>query len=705
MRSHRVRRITGRRTAGRGVGGWCFRRAWVSAASVSAAFVAACGGAPGGWDAPEERGPTEGPDILDNWPDRLAEYSSDIGAGPEYAAIQEELARGWNTWDSRDVLRYVLLPEGLTVDLALKRHAWLEEGHLATALIGRVGEDVERIRPDVHAPDGSYMRLEVEWQGLHATVEAGHAGEAGEDLVVLVTPRETNDAPFELIVSAGLAWNAPGTVETAGDGFVATLPSGRRTIHVVGVEEADPYTETLLPHRVLRLDRPAGISSGRPRSPEAIREALDNRGSELRARADTYGDLADAFLAISSGIAWNTVYEPRHGRVVSTVGRLWNQEYGGVALFGWDNFLLAYMTALYDRELALANIIEHLRGATPEGFLPNDNRGNGSKSWDRSQPPVGGLMVREIHRRFREPWFLEAAFDPLLAWNRWWPRGRLNEGLLSYGSHEAPNPFGEPAVRSERTAGYESGMDDSPMYEGVPFNREKNTLELQDVGLTSLYIADCLALSELARELGRTAEAEELAGRAERFAVALDGLWHEDRGYYLNYRTDLGRASPRRSPTLFYPLIAGVPRADRAERMIREHLLNPEEFWGDYVLPSTTRDDPSFPRQRYWKGAIWPPLNFLVYLGLRNAGAHDVAADLSERSLRMFVDEWHRKGYVSENYSSITGAGDDERLSSDPFHSWGGLFGIMAFIESGHLGPPETPLGEPEPPPAGGRFQ
>ena len=102
------------------------------------------------------------------------------------------------------------------------------------------------------------------------------------------------------------------------------------------------------------------------------------------------------------------------------------------------------MTALDNRELALANVIEHLRGATAEGFLPNDNRGNGSKSWDRSQPPVGGIMVREVYRHYPERWFLEAAFDPLLTWNRWWPTKRLNEGLLSYGSHEAQNPFDEP---------------------------------------------------------------------------------------------------------------------------------------------------------------------------------------------------------------------------------------------------------------------
>ena len=639
-----------------------------------------------------------------DWPDRLSEYNARLGDEPEYRTIQRELAHGWNTWDSRDVLRYVQLPSGLTVDLAIKRHAWLEEGYLGDALIGRRGDDVENIRPGVHALDGSYMRLDIEWQGLSATVEAGHAG---DELVVLVTPRDstadavgrdgpetaTRSAYYELVVSVGFAWNRSGSVRSTDDGFVARHPIATHPVHVVGVADEDPYTGTLLPHRVVRLDRTAGVSTGGPRDLAEIRAALDAAEGSLREAADRYGELADAYLAVTSGIAWNTVYEPRHDRVVSTVGRLWNQEYGGVALFGWDNFFLAYMTALDNRELAIANVIEHLRGATAEGFLPNDNRGNGSKSWDRSQPPVGGIMVREVYRRYPERWFLEAAFDPLLQWNRWWPRKRLNGGLLSYGSHEARNPFNEPAVRTVTTAGYESGMDDSPMYEDVPFNPERNTLELQDVGLTSLYIADCLALAELAGILGRTAERDELTERARRFSEALDGLWVEERGYYLNYRTDLDRPSGRRSPTLFYPLLAGVPDAGRAERMIRDHLLNPAEFWGDYVLPSTTRDDPSFPRQRYWKGAIWPPLNFLTYLGLRRAGAYDVASELSRRSLDMFVSEWRRKGYVSENYSSITGAGDDERLSSDPFHSWGALFGFMAFIEAGHLGAPEDRLG------------
>jgi len=227
-------------------------------------------------------------------------------------------------------------------------------------------------------------------------------------------------------------------------------------------------------------------------------------------------------------------------------------------------------------------------------------------------------------------------------------------------------------------------MDDSPMYIGVPFNREKHTLELQDVGLTSLYIADCHALAEMAEILGRSDERNELLNRSEQLSYEMESLWDEDLGAYLNYRTDIDSHSSRVSPTLFYPLMAGVANIDRSKKIV-DFFYDSTKFHGEWMLPSTTRDDPLFERQRYWKGAIWPPLNFLTYLSLRKAGFYNAASELSDKSLKLMITEWNRKGYVSENYSSITGTGDDSRLSSDRFHSWGALFGIMSFMEYGYM--------------------
>jgi len=194
-------------------------------------------------------------------------------------------------------------------------------------------------------------------------------------------------------------------------------------------------------------------------------------------------------------------------------------------------------------------------------------------------------MLKEIYKRYPERWLLEASFDDLLRWNRWWFKERLNGDLLSYGSSVAQNPFGDPDVHSKITAGYESGMDDSSMYEGVPFNASRNVLELQDVGLNSLYVADCKALEEIASILGRKAEFEELKARE----VKISRRWHRSgtkKFFLLNRRTDTGDFSPRLSPTLFYPLLAGIPDKEKAKRMIHEHYMNSAEFYGEFMLPS-----------------------------------------------------------------------------------------------------------------------
>lgn len=608
---------------------------------------------------------------------------------PQYKKIQNKLQQGWNTWNTRSVLQHVLLPQGFAINIALKQHYFLEEQYLSEALIARRGDNAEVIRPGPHTYDGSFTQLDLKWEEVDIRVESAHIG---NDMVILISPHSIPKNKAKVIIESGMLWNREGQLSRQKDYLKAKLP--RKTVKVFTTNELvddDPYINVRTPYMALWLDGEIGISTGKRRTLSEIKSAIKSQHQQLTKNASQYGELSEASIAVESGIAWNLIYEPKHNRVVSTVGRLWNEEYGGYCLFGWDNFFLAYMTGLSSRGLAFANVIEHLHGKTKDGFIPNDNRGNGSKSFDRSQPPVGGIMVKEIYKQYPEKWFLEATFDDLLGWNRWWPKARMNEGLLSYGSSPADNPFNEPVFQTRTAAGYESGMDDSPMYIGVPFNKNKNTIELQDVGLTSLYIADCYALAEMAGIIGRKKVKVELLKRAKRFSQKMKRTWSDDFGAFLNYHTDVDSLSTRVSPTLFYPLLAKVGTKNQHKKIV-EHFYNPDEFHGEWMLPSTTRNDPLFQRQRYWKGAIWPPLNFLTYLSLRQSGHYEAASELSEKSLKLILAEWKRMGYVAENYSSITGTGDDPRLSSDRFHSWGALFGIISFIEAGHLAPTEKQL-------------
>lgn len=65
--------------------------------------------------------------------------------------------------------------------------------------------------------------------------------------------------------------------------------------------------------------------------------------------------------------------------------------------------------------------------------------------------------------------------------------------------------------------------------------------------------------------------------------------------------------------------------------MVDDHLLDPQEFYGDYRLPSISRDDPAFADNSYWRGRIWAPMNFLVYCGLKNYDLPDAAALVAEK--------------------------------------------------------------------------
>jgi putative isomerase len=114
--------------------------------------------------------------------------------------------------------------------------------------------------------------------------------------------------------------------------------------------------------------------------------------------------------------------------------------------------------------------------------------------------------------------------------------------------------------------------------------------------------------------------------------------------------------------------------------MIEKHLMNPPEFWGEYVISSIARNDPAFKDQNYWRGRIWGPMNFLVYLGLANYADAETRKAFARRSYDLFLKEWREKGHVHENYNAITGSGDDV-TSSDRFYHWGALLGYVEYLE------------------------
>lgn len=604
-----------------------------------------------------------------------------------YEEMKREYLKGWHTWNVRSVLSHVHMPDGFALNVAFKEYS--AGGYLKETLIGRFEEAYVRTPketafPGIHAFDESYTEMTVKWCGMEISVESTIEE---DELVLLVTPVKKQIRPAMLVLEGGFLWGRDGYVTRQGETLVAHGPAGERRVYTTGTPMQDPNIPVQTAYLSVVLDGPVAFSTGKKRELSEVQALLRARKAAYREKNAKYGTLQELYEAMECALSWDTIYDAKNDRVVSPVSRLWSIGSGGYVLFCWDNFFAGFMASLGNPQLAYSNLREILNEQTADGFVPNFAYATGQVSADRSQPPVGSTMLLETYRVLGKTWIIEEMYDDLLRWNRWFAEHRMNpSGALCWGSEEIPVLYGNrwesEGVHATYGAALESGLDNSPMYDDIPFNRETNRLELEDVGLTGLYILDCRSLIALAKIIGREADIPELTKQMEKACGGLETLWDEENGFYYNRRTDTGEFSRRISPTNFYALFSPRVSPERQRRMADEHYYNPEEYYGEWMLPSIARNDPAYPDQEYWRGRVWAPLNFLVYLALRETELADVRKDLAEKSKKLFLKEWTEHRHVHENYNSMTGEGCDSG-NSDKFYHWGALLCMIALMEGG----------------------
>ncbi len=181
-------------------------------------------------------------------------------------------------------------------------------------------------------------------------------------------------------------------------------------------------------------------------------------------------------------------------------------------------------------------------------------------------------------------------------WNRWWEKNRDNRGFLGWGTDPHPKSIDPPNKQAAQSG---SGLDNSPLFDDAIFNEQKYFMELADVGLMGLYLADCHYLIEIARELGFQNDNEEIQQWDRHYSKKLKERGDEKSGIFRDKDLAPDKFSTHLAPTNFYPLLAGIPTQKQAERMVNEHLLNPDEFYGDLMLPSIARNAAGFKDNPY----------------------------------------------------------------------------------------------------------
>ncbi len=399
--------------------------------------------------------------------------------------------------------------------------------------------------------------------------------------------------------------------------------------------------------------------------------------------------------AISNNLFWTVLYQPGSHRLYTPSGRdrrsIFTRPDGSPdhwQIFEWNSFLNTLGLAVESPKFALDGVKAVLETQYPNGNVPHWRSRFGGTP-DRSQPPVGAYVVLKLFQKLGDMDLLKSAYPSLRKWHSFWKAKKANgqarrdgngDGLLEWGSDRELLPDKLPAreenIKGDQRAKWESGQEDLPNWDDAPFNNETGTLAMNCLDLNCLYAMDAWCLSQIASILNNHEEYQSYLDEYEKMKELINTrLWNQREGFYFDRYWD-GRFSTRKAASNFYPLFARIPDDQRARLMVNKHLLNPKEFMGDWMIPSISRDDRAFKEQQSWRGAIWPPTNYLVYQGLKAYGFDVVASEFAKKSSALFLKSWENFQLCPENFDSRTGEAGGER-----YQSWGPLFALIGLEE------------------------
>lgn len=631
------------------------------------------------------------------------EYLSPLVSAAEDAYQERRSVEesGWGTWDPADMLASVLLPSGLSFKLLFLDTATKQAtGDLKMTCAGS-------LRPGLHAARGEYTEVErLDLVGGAASVRVETATTPSGELVVLVTTvsaARAGDVALSVMGSSMLPFSAcaigasAGTLNAscAGTPPVVLQSCGAPLLHNAASSSDDASTIASAASFSVPLP-PLGASVAFTTAPgsmglAAAAAVVAGRRADLLALFDAHGTDVGAnetFAGLYTAVAWTTIYSHTQGIVNGEFGR-------SVQLYEWDTFLVSLLAVHVDGWAAYSNVIRVAKGAMPAGFCPGyilDEFGE----VDNAKPPVGALALRAVFDAFGEAWVVELLLDKLVSFNAWWARERMVEGIVAPGSKLDPAlaPIEKAKHDSLQAAKWETGLDNSPLYDTATFNVTSGLMSQWDVGLHALYISDALTLAGLARDVGRADLVGDLTARAAAAAARMQSeLWCDEAGSYLNKDYVTGAWVPWTAPPTLYPLLTGAPTVAQVERMLARYYLNASEWCGDvsdcaFGLPSITRANPAFRDQNYWRGRIWGPMNLLVARGLSvyvpsSLLAAHAAHSLAVQSRNTFLVEWLARHHVMENYSGEDASGCASAGNANPWYHWGALTALVAIEDAG----------------------
>lgn len=349
--------------------------------------------------------------------------------------------------------------------------------------------------------------------------------------------------------------------------------------------------------------------------------------------------------------------------------------------WSWDSAIVALGWMHIDESRAWQEVETMFRGQWDNGMVPHilfhkdaESYFPGPDVWGStdgvpssaiSQPPVWATAVRLLYEQCRDRKLADAKLrlllPKLIAYHEWWYRDRDadNTGLVcSY------HPW-------------ESGMDNSPAWDTplaavpeVEWSYQRRDLGHVDSdqrphkpeydrylylvdfykrhGFNSEYIfANCpykvadIGIIAVLQRAGR--DLLELCGTAsygdgvdalqtelDRTSKAIDSLWSDKKRCFLSRNLVTGELLDVITTASVLPLFGGLANSHQSEAMIT--LIGDWLEQTNFGLSSTHPSSDRYESQRYWRGPVWPHINWMISQAMLEHGYPAIAAQLKSNT-------------------------------------------------------------------------
>jgi mannosylglycerate hydrolase len=343
----------------------------------------------------------------------------------------------------------------------------------------------------------------------------------------------------------------------------------------------------------------------------------------------------------------------------------------------WDSCFHAVIWRLIDPQKAQAELLSlvsrQVEQGPDAGMIPHCNywRNEGAWLWNQPErssithPPLIAVAAGLVFERSHDREFLSAIYPGLEKYHDWFDRRRDpdEDGLVCIihpweAGGDAPPRWDtflglDKYVPEAGRAARIKMVDELIRYDYDPIAlAEHGGFHVESLEINAIRAADMEAMSKIAQILRKPAESARWLSRAEavregfRSKMIVDGLPYDLEG--LNEKPIL-QANAGQLVTLF----GGLPTPEQAERLVFQ--LQEARFWTTFPITNTPTDSPGYSPEDYWRGNVWPCLNWLIYQGLRRYGYDDLADQLASHSFALLEQSGFWEYYHPETGQGLGG--------------------------------------------------